>query len=224
MVAVGVIGLLVAPVGVAWWAPVLVGAVIGVVLMADVRNDLASLPPLVGSGTELRRQFDVVAAGGAGACRRSWWCVVVGAVVPTSPTPFDLRRFVHPDTIRVEDPNPLAVAARWRELDSPEPTARVEVDGASPGRLRLAVLDGYTDTGWQQAADYEVTGDRFAADPLYPASRGRPDHRGDRRAGRARPGSGPCRRRVSRIAPTIPPASASPRWPARSTPATGPVG
>jgi len=164
--AVGVIGLLVAPVGSAWWVPVLVAAVCGAVLMVDVRNDLASIPPLVGSGTELRRQL-------------TWWrpvvqvvpalvaVVVFGAVVPTAST-FDLRQFVHPSSIRVEDPSPLAVAARWRDLESSEPSARVTVDGAAPGRIRVAVLDDYDQTGWEQAADYGVTGDSFAADPIYP--------------------------------------------------------
>ena len=134
--------------------------------MVDVRNDLASIPPLVGSGTELRRQL-------------TWWRPVVqavpalvavvlfGAVVPTAST-FDIRQFIHPKTIRVEDPSPLAVAARWREIDSAEQSARVTVEGTSPGRIRVAVLDNYTDTGWEQAADYGVTGDQFAADPIYP--------------------------------------------------------
>src|SRR6478735_9196085 len=107
--AVGAIGLLVAPVGSAWWVPVSLTAVCGAVLMVDVRNDLASIPPLVGSGTELRRQL-------------TWWRPVVqavpalvavvlfGAVVPTAST-FDIRQFIHPKTVRVEDPSPLAVAA-----------------------------------------------------------------------------------------------------------------
>ena len=45
---------------------------------------------------------------------------------------------------------------------------KVRVDGPSPGRLRAAVLGGYSDIGWEQAGAYQITGDRFAADPLYP--------------------------------------------------------
>lgn len=139
------------------------GAVLAVYLMATSRFDYSELEPLIGTSTAIRRNVRwwrpavvaLPAAGLAGAA----------LLVPT-PGPFDLRRFVESDTVIAADENPLAVAARL-VADPPrsasEPDVRVSVDGASPGRMRMAVLDEYTPEGWHQLAEYSVTGTHLAS-------------------------------------------------------------
>lgn len=163
--AVAVVAVLVAPVGMAPVVPALLLLLAAGVLVVDQRSDLAAIPPLVNTFTESRRQV-------------SWWrsavqlapaVVVVAVVAGVVPVPgtFDLRRFVEPDTVVIEDPNPLAVAARWQLLDEPEPALAVQVDGTSPGRQRLAVLERYEPTGWHQQAEFSITSATLRADPLF---------------------------------------------------------
>lgn len=169
-VAVTAVGsVLVLPVGFAWTVPVAVAVAGALVLLLDARTDLSAMPPLVGSNTEVRRQV-------------AWWrplvqfvpavLAVVGltAVLPHGRT-IDVRQFVEPVTERLADANPLAVAGRATRLAPADarPLADVAVDGPSPGRLRLAVLDRYDPTGWEQAADFSITGETLADDPLYRA-------------------------------------------------------
>lgn len=162
-VAATVVGaVLIAPTPPPAW-PVIALAVVGcAVLGADARSDISAMPPLVGSRTEERRQ-------------RSWWrpaaqlgaalaAVALAAVLPL-PGSADLRDVVQPRTLRVEDPNPLSVAARWGQVEDPATVAEITVDGPAPGRFRLSVLEGYTPTGWRQAADFLVTGRSLASDP-----------------------------------------------------------
>jgi hypothetical protein len=163
VLAAVVAALLIAPTGPPRW-PAAVLAVVGcAVLGADARSDLSAMPPLVGSRTEERRQ-------------RSWWrpavqlgaavaALALAAVLPL-PGAADLRDVVQPRTLRVEDPNPLSVAARWGQVEQPETIAEIDIDGPSPGRFRLSVLEAYEPTGWRQAADFLVTGRSLAADPL----------------------------------------------------------
>lgn len=157
---------LVAPVGILWWVPVGLGALVGAVLIIDARSDLADLPALTDDGVVEHHRVDGWRWGGQ-IVPVVLAVLVVVAWLPV-PEPFDVRRFIDPPTERVEDLNPLAVAARWNLLDDPEPAASIEVRGDTPGRLRLAVLDEYDDTGWRQSADFAVTGDTLVADPLFP--------------------------------------------------------
>jgi hypothetical protein len=155
--------LLIAPTEAPLW-PVAVLVVVGcAVLGADARSDISAMPPLVGSRTEERRQ-------------RSWWrpaaqlgaavaALALASVLPL-PGAADLRDVVQPRTLRVEDPNPLSVAARWGQATEPATVAEIEVDGPAPGRFRLSVLEAYEPTGWRHAADFLVTGRSLAADPL----------------------------------------------------------
>ncbi|HVM09136.1 MAG TPA: transglutaminaseTgpA domain-containing protein [Acidimicrobiales bacterium] len=166
-VALGVAAALVASIGFEWWTPALFAAAAGSVLLLDARNDLSQLPPLVGSNTELRRQI-------------AWWrplvqfvpaLVLVAALAAALPhgRTIDLRRYVDPPTERFADLNPLAVAARAsRGADDPSEIGSVKVNGAAPGRLRMAVLDRYDGTGWKQSAEFAITGRTLADDPLYP--------------------------------------------------------
>jgi transglutaminase-like putative cysteine protease len=163
-VAATVVGtVLVAPTAPPAWPALAIAAVGCAVLGADARSDISAMPPLVGSRTEERHQ-------------RSWWrpaaqlgatlaAVGLTAALPL-PRATDLRDVVEPRTVRVEDPNPLSVAAHWLQLEEPATVAEIDLDGPAPGRLRLSVLDRYTSTGWHQAADFLVTGRALAADPL----------------------------------------------------------
>lgn len=169
VLALGVGSLLVLPVGFGWFVPLVVVVAAATVLLLHSRTDLSSLPPLVGTNTEARRQV-------------VWWrplvqfapaiVAVIGltAVLPHGRT-VDVRRFVKPATERLGDANPLAVAARAPQLAAEEGRglAEVTVAGPTPGRLRLAVLDEYAPTGWRQAADFSITGETLADDPLYRA-------------------------------------------------------
>jgi transglutaminase-like putative cysteine protease len=90
--------------------------------------------------------------------------VAVGLAALAIPLPgvFDVREFIDPPIMLVEDENPLATAARL--LRDPPPAAEgvdvaVVVDGESPGRLRMAVLDVYEPEGWRQRAEFAVTGE-----------------------------------------------------------------
>ena len=162
--------LLVLPVGFSWAVPLGFAVAAAVVLLVDARTDLSSMPPLVGTNTEARRQI-------------VWWrplvqfvpavvaVLVLTAVLPHNRT-VDIRRYVHPETERFVDANPLAVAARAPQVtpDAARPLADVRVDGPNPGRLRLAVLGDYSGRGWHQAADFSITGDTLAADPIYRAA------------------------------------------------------
>lgn len=168
LVAVAVGSLLVEPVGFGWWVPLAFSLAGVFVLVVDARSDLSQLPALISTNTESRRQL-------------VWWrplvqvvpalLAVIGlATVLPAGTTVDVRRLVTPRTEQIADPNPLAVAARSSRLpaDDGRELARVSVDGAAPGRLRLAVLDSYADTGWRQAARFSITGETLAPDPLYP--------------------------------------------------------
>ncbi len=175
VVALAVASVLVEPVGFAWWVPIAVAGAGGVVLVADARTDVSQLPPLVGTNTEARRQL-------------VWWrpiaqvvpalLAVMGlaAILPRGET-VDVRRHVSPATERIADVNPLAVAARAPQLaaDEGDPVAVVRTVGPQPGRLRLAVLDRYTGTGWSQSADFSVTGETLAEDPVVAATTTGPD-------------------------------------------------
>lgn len=165
--AVGAASVLVEPVGFAWWAPLAFAGAGSAVLLVDARTDLSQLPALVSTNTEARRQL-------------VWWrplvqvvpalvaVIALASVLPSAAT-LDVRRYVTPATERIVDPSPLAVAARASRLvvDDELAFATVWVEGAAPGRLRLAVLDAYAVTGWRQSADYAITGETLAPDPLY---------------------------------------------------------
>lgn len=167
LAAVAVAALLVAPVGFAVWVPVAFALAAAAVLMLDARGDLSQLPSLVGTNTEARRQL-------------GWWrplvqigpavLVLIGllAVLPRGTT-LDVRRYVSPPTERLADANPLALAARAPQLSAEEAgrLAAVRVAGQPPGRMRLAVLDLYSATGWRQSADFSITGETLAEDPVY---------------------------------------------------------
>ncbi len=157
--ALVVAALFAAPVGVPWWVPALFAVVVGVLLVLVSREHYTDMEPLVGTSTAIRRQLP-------------WWrpavtgvlAVVVGLAALAIPLPgaFDIRQFVEPEVVRVEDENPLATAARL--LRDPPPAAEgvdvaVDVVGESPGRLRLAVLDEYEPEGWRQRAEFAVTGE-----------------------------------------------------------------
>lgn len=159
--------LLVLPVGFSGVVVVLFAAAAAVVLLLDARSDVSSMPPLVGTNTEARRQI-------------VWWrplvqflpavgaLVFLAAVLPHNRT-VDVRRYVQTTTERFADANPLAVAARAPQVapDAARPLAEVRVDGPTPGRFRLAVLANYEDGGWQQTAEFSITGDTLAPDPIY---------------------------------------------------------
>ncbi|MGY6499720.1 MAG: protein kinase domain-containing protein [Acidimicrobiales bacterium] len=165
ILALGLTGLLVAPVGVPWYSALLVSVVAGTTLVLDARSEAASLPPLIGSNTELRRQVHIWRSGIQVVPAIA--ALVAVALLAPVPGTVDVRRWIEPRSVRVEDPNPLAVAARWRLLDDPSPAATVIVDGDVPGRLRLAVLDEYAETGWTQSADFSVTGETLTDDPVF---------------------------------------------------------
>lgn len=173
VVALAVGSLLVEPVGFAWWVPIAMAAAAGVVLVADARTEVSQLPPLVGASTEARRQV-------------VWWrplvqvvpallaVLALAAVLPRNAT-VDLRSLVSPASERLPDVNPLAVAARAPRLPAAEarPLAQVRVERTDlpvEARLRLAVLDRYGPAGWRQSADYSITGETLAADPVLAAA------------------------------------------------------
>ncbi len=157
--ALVVAALFAAPVGVPWWVPALFSVVVGVLLVLVSREHYTDMEPLVGTSTAIRRQLP-------------WWrpavtgvlAVAVGLAALAIPLPgaFDIRKFIDPQVMLVEDENPLATAARL--LRDPPPAAEgvdvaVDVNGESPGRLRMAVLDEYEPEGWRQRAQFAVTGE-----------------------------------------------------------------
>lgn len=153
--------------------PAVVGvcAVTAVMILVDARRGDEHLEPLV-PGTDHRRQ---ARRGPAAAAALAAIAAGVAVTAAPGPHPFDLRRFVHPDVLRFADDNPLAHAARL-QVDPPDPAADVDatisVDGPSPGRLRLAVLDTYTPEGWTQAAGFAATGRWLAPGPIVDPRRG----------------------------------------------------
>ena len=157
--ALVVAALFAAPVGVPWWVSALFAVVVGVLLVIVSREHYTDMEPLVGTSTAIRRQLP-------------WWRPAITGVLAVGvglaalaiplPGPFDVRSFIDPDIVTVEDESPLATAARL--LRDPLPDAEgidvaVDVDGESPGRLRLAVLDHYEPEGWRQQAQFAVTGE-----------------------------------------------------------------
>lgn len=177
VVAVALVSALVEPVGLEWWVPLAFAAVGAAVLLVDARTDLSMLPALVNTNTQTRRHL-------------VWWrplvqvvpglvaAIALASVLPAGAT-IDVRRYVTPATERLVDPSPLAVAARASRLATDDPTvlAAVTVAGASPGRLRIAVLDEYASTGWRQSADFAITGETLAPDPLYRSATPTPQSR-----------------------------------------------
>lgn len=159
--------LLVAPVGMSWPVGPLLALAVAVLLATTRRDDLVSIPPLVGSHTELRRRF--VWWRGLGQLLPALGVAALAVLVPM-PQPFDVRNHISAGHQIDSDPNPLALTARMRVTNSTAPAAEVSVDGTNPGRLRLAVLDRYEPTGWFQDAEAWVTGGSLAADPLQPGS------------------------------------------------------
>lgn len=158
---------LVGDIGMSAVVPLAVLAGIGALLALDVRADLAELPPLVGARTESR-------------LTSAWWrplpfgAVVVAVAVGVSvfaprAEPWDPRAMVEADEVVVVDDNALATAVAWLEADDSNPAYRVDVAGVSPGRIRIAVLDGYVTTGWHQTAPFSLTGGLLAADPVTTA-------------------------------------------------------
>ncbi len=140
-------------------------------ILVDAHHGDEHLDPLI-PGTDHRRR-----ARRGPAAVTALAAITAGVTVTAAPgpRPFDLRRFVHPDVRRFTDDNPLAHAARL-QVDPPDPAADVgatiSVDGPSPGRLRLAVLDRYTPEGWVQAAGFAATGRRLAPSPIVDPSGG----------------------------------------------------
>ncbi len=155
--------LLAGPAGV---PPAVAGAfcvVLAACLMGVSRVDYSELERLTGPSTASRRSIQ-------------WWrpavvalpaaAVAAAALVIPTPETFDVRRFVASDLVVAADENPLAVAARLvadPPRDAGDPDVRVSVDGPSPGRMRLAVLDDYAPEGWHQLAEYALTGTHLAA-------------------------------------------------------------
>jgi hypothetical protein len=167
VVAVAVTALLVAPVGFAPWSPAVFVVAAAAALAPAGRDEAGPRPLLLGSTTERHRR------------RVLWGAVVVvvpavvaslglGLVTPRSDT-LDLRAFVSIDAEEVAEPNPLATVAVWQRsaVDAASDVARITVEGPSPGRMRVAVLDRYTETGWRQSATFSVTAETLARDPLY---------------------------------------------------------
>ncbi|MET0325270.1 MAG: protein kinase [Ilumatobacteraceae bacterium] len=160
------VALLAAPVGVPWWVPALFGLVLGIELLVVSREHYTDMEPLVGTSTAIRRQLP-------------WWrpavvilpAAAVGVIAMSLPMSgaFDVRRFVSSDVVVIADENPLATAARLRH-DPPTSAdgidVSVDVVGASPGRLRVAVLDQYAAAGWRQRAEFVITGETLALDPV----------------------------------------------------------
>ena len=158
--------LLAAPVGVPGWLPALFAATAGLELLVVSRERYTDMEPLIGTSTAIRRQLP-------------WWrpvavgvpalLVAVAMLAVPLPGAYDVRRFVSADVVVVADENPLATAARLRR-DAPASAEGtdvvVDVDGASPGRLRLAVLDEYEPAGWRQGAEFAVTGRVVTPGPL----------------------------------------------------------
>lgn len=168
--------LFVEAVGVPWWVVLLFPLACAAVFAFDSRSAVTTLPPLIGSSTEMRRHRSLVRP----AVQLASTLAVVGGtmLVLGDRDVVDISEWVKPDIEIFEDPNPLAVAARWRERDdlSEETFATVVVTGPSPGRLRLAVLTQYEiDRGWRQAAEFSVTGANLASDPNLPRSPGSED-------------------------------------------------
>lgn len=165
VVGLGVVELLVAPVGVSWWCPVALVVVSAAVMAADARSEISDLPSLTDAPPPGERRVEagrsLLQLAPAGAL-----AAVLVVLLPL-PGTYDIRRHVDPPTIRVDDLSPLAVAAHWTLLDDPGDAVEVAVTGASPGRLRLAVLEEFRDTGWRQAAEFAVTGDRLVGDPVF---------------------------------------------------------
>ena len=158
--------------------------------MSDVRNDLASLPPLVGTGTELRRQLTggdrsprpspALAARRRGGARRADRRHLGRAPV----RPSGHRRGRGPQPARGRG----AVA---RRSTSPTPSRpRRRSTAPRPGRIRRRRPRRLRRTpAGSRPPSYQVTGDSFAADPVYPD--GRPAHAaaiGDRRRRGPTPG------------------------------------
>lgn len=156
----------VAPVGT---SPLLGAAVVlfaAIVFALDLRSDVAALPPLIGTHTEVRRSS-------------AWWhplvqvapaaALALAVLLAPLPGAADLRQVVEPTTRRIDDPNPLSVASRWRSEADDADVARIEVSGeVNPGRFRLSVLDSYEPTGWRQDARFAVTGRTLVPDPVQP--------------------------------------------------------
>lgn len=144
-----------------WWQAVAVVVVIGVWLWWRSRVQYLSLPPLAGSATVARQHLwsarlaaTSAAAVGLGA---------LGLVTPSMATWAPPEGWTAVEPLRPDD-NPLAVLTRL--LTDPPPGAadvdvEVDVSGPSPGRLRLAVLDRYDGSTWQQGEPYEITGSRL---------------------------------------------------------------
>jgi hypothetical protein len=155
--------------GASLWVVVVVVVVVVVLLTLayDARIDSANLPPLEGSATEARRRSRPSLAISQ--------VLIVAVVGPVSLSfvqgwsTLNVRDLYEPGTNSVEAPSPLSVVTQWRSLSREGvqfPYVSVEVDGPSPGRLRVAVLNRYSVTGWQQASTYVRTGNRLAEDPV----------------------------------------------------------
>lgn len=166
------------PVGVPWWSPGAAMVVVGGALAVGASRRFDDLPPLaavaggpaVTTPTAARRRWSLAATALVPA-------IVLGAAAVASPTvgELDMRRWVHASTVTVADDNPLAIVAR--AIDDPPDEARavdveVLVDGPTPGRLRLAVLDAYGAGGWRQAAAFGPTGRRLPGAPVAPTDLG----------------------------------------------------
>lgn len=143
-----------------------VGAALLALLFTIARSRRDALPPLTeADAPAATRRWPgalLIAAAGVG--------VGVGITLAPHRDAFDLRRYVTPEVFSLVDDNPLAAVARLQT--EPPPDARdvdvtVTVEGASPGRMRLAVMDGYAPTGWIQQATFANTGRALADSPLY---------------------------------------------------------
>lgn len=152
--------LLAAPRGVPIVPVVVFGALLAASILLEARAQDDALAPLL-PGVHRPRRSMAAAAG-----LTALVAVMAGAALTAVPrnTAFDLRRYVHPRLQQFVDENPLAHAARL-QVDPPDAAAAVDatvtVDGPSPGRLRVAVLDLYTPEGWHQLAGFGVTGRRL---------------------------------------------------------------
>jgi hypothetical protein len=140
-------------------------AAVGVAAALEARVDLAALPSLGPTRTEMRS-------------RDAWWrpipvaaAVVAASVVATFVIPVtsarSLRDATGPDVSTEEIENALSSASRL-DRETSRVLATVTITGAAePGRGRFASLDVYDGVSWTQAGSYRPTSARLLDDPLF---------------------------------------------------------
>ncbi len=162
-------GPLAAPVGSSIWIGGVLAVLLGVLLSQQSRLELMGIEPLASSATEVVRT-------------NIWWRAFAYGIPPLAVglvlaglgsglTPADPRRLVDPELERKVSVNPLTTAALLRDpppgvVADDSPLLVRSASGGDPGRIRLAVLDHYDDTGWVEGAQYVLTGSNLLSDPV----------------------------------------------------------